>query len=86
MMGVLTGQQKMQIRRQIASKWGLDKDSITITKIVPRKGSTCIDGGRVLIEILYRHDKVNHCGIEVFNYYPPDLRRCPCIVYEGGML
>lgn len=80
---MITQRQKMQIKRQIASKHGLDANFVMLGHIETVKSNIVVDGGKILIQVPFLHIKTKHTGTEIFKFYPPDLRRMPIMVNGG---
>jgi hypothetical protein len=78
---MLTTQQKMQIRRAIASRCGFDRDSVTINEISNVKKNIVIEGGSIEIKVDFTHEFTRYNGQAYFRFRPSDMRKMP--IFEG---
>lgn len=70
---MLTEVHKMQIKKSIGYSYGLLPERIQITGVKNVPKNIVIEGGRIEIEVEYRHELKR--GTEIFSINPSDLRK-----------
>ena len=70
---MLTEVHKMQIQRSIGYKHGLLPGWVEIVSVKNVPKNIVVDGGRIEIEVEYKHQY--HSGSEIFSINPSDMRK-----------